>query len=138
MLKQTLMSGGDIRVVLMDSISSVDESDADAVVVSASHGGLSSGEYAVRFPLRLVFFNDAGGGKDHAGSAALELLQNMNRAAATISHDSARIGDALDHWENGVVSAANASARAAGVKVLASVRDTLDELMTTTPAERPV
>jgi hypothetical protein len=128
MLKETVVDEGGVRVVLMDSISYVDESDIGAVVVSASHGGLSSGEYATRFALRLVFFNDAGVGKDQAGRASLELLQKINRAAATVSHDSARIGDAADHWEHGVVSAANGIALAAGVRTGAPVRDVIAQL----------
>ena len=133
MLKETVVDEERVRVVLMDSISYVDESDTGAVVVSASHGGLSSGEYACRFALRLVFFNDAGVGKDQAGRASLELLQKKNRAAATVSHDSARIGDAADHWENGVISAANGTALAAGVRTGTPVRDVIAQLRLASP-----
>jgi hypothetical protein len=84
-------------------------------VVSASHGGVSSGEFALEVPLQGAFFNDAGVGKDEAGIAALAMLQARGVAAATVSHQSARIGDCQDTWEHGVVSHANASAQAVGL-----------------------
>lgn len=138
MLKRTVIDEAGVRVVVMDSISHVDESDTSAVVVSASHGGLSSGEYASAFPLRLVFFNDAGVGKDRAGRASLELLQKTHRPAATVSHDSARIGDAADHWENGVVSAVNSAALAAGVRIGMSVQDAIAQLGPANATGRPL
>jgi hypothetical protein len=61
-----------------------------------------------------VFFNDAGVGKDDAGVAALPYLQDRGIAAGTVAHDSALIGDALETWRCGVVSALNEAARTAG------------------------
>jgi hypothetical protein len=99
----------------MGSITQVEAQDEGAWVVSASHGGVSSGEFALEVPLQGAFFNDAGVGKDEAGIAALAMLQARGVAAATVSHRSARIGDCLDTWEHGVVSHANASAQALGL-----------------------
>ncbi|MDF3064162.1 MAG: hypothetical protein K0S06_4271 [Microvirga sp.] len=62
------------RVVMVDTIAHVAPEDAGHVVVAGSHGGVSSGEYAARVPVAAVFFNDAGGGKDDAGRAALPYL----------------------------------------------------------------
>src|SRR4051794_36455584 len=91
-LKKTIATVGEVRVVAMDSISYIDETDHDAVVVSASHGGTSSGEYATRHPAVMVIFNDAGVGKDQAGTQALKMLDALNVPAATVAHTSARIG----------------------------------------------
>ncbi|MCM2356220.1 MAG: hypothetical protein NDI68_05965 [Arenimonas sp.] len=116
MHKEEVASGPGGRVLLMGSITQVEPQDAGALVVSASHGGVSSGEYAlVLAPLRLAVFNDAGVGKDRAGIAALAMLQARGVAGATVSHDSARIGDAADAWAHGVVSHANAAAQALGL-----------------------
>lgn len=104
------------RVLLVDSITQLEPSDAGAVVViSGSHGGVSSAQYALAVPARLVVFNDAGVGKDEAGIAALALLQADGRAALAVAHDSARIGDARDAWAGGRVSRLNAAARALGI-----------------------
>ena len=73
-------------------------------MVAASHGGASSGEFALEVPLDVVVLNDAGIGKDDAGIAALGMLQGKGVAGVTVGHDTARIGDALDMWESGVIS----------------------------------
>lgn len=102
-------------VLLLDSITQLVPGDAGAVVVSGSHGGISSAQYALAVPLRLVVFNDAGIGKDDAGVAALALLQQAGRAALAVAHTSARIGDAQDHWDHGVVSRVNTAAAGLGL-----------------------
>lgn len=114
-MKQAIVQGPRGRVILVDSITRIEPQDAGSVVVSASHGGTSSGGFALEVPLALVFFNDAGVGKDGAGIAALDMLEQHGVPAACVAHTSARIGDALDTWENGVVSHANASALRAGI-----------------------
>ena len=113
MIKRAVAGRGPCKAILMDSISFVDAADAGHIVVSASHGGSSSAEYAGRYKLRAVFFNDAGVGKDNAGIAALGML---DVAAGTVSHLSARIGDADDMWRHGVLSHLNASAIGIGLR----------------------
>ena len=99
MLKATVVSSEKGRVVIMDSITKVTPDDAGANVVSASHGGASSGEFALEVPLSSVFFNDAGVGKEGAGIAALATLEARGIAAGTVSHESAKIGDSQDMWD---------------------------------------
>src|SRR5512134_318771 len=129
MLKQEVAKGAGGRVILMDSITKVTPDDAGAIVVCASHGGTSSGEFALEVPLKAVIFNDAGVGKDNAGIAALDMLQKRGVAAATVAHTSGRIGDSLDMWENGVLSHVNDVGRAAGLAPGARVRSTLTGLV---------
>jgi hypothetical protein len=129
MLKKTVEQGTGGKVVLMDSITKVSADDEGAVVVCASHGGTSSGEFALEVPLKLVVFNDAGGGKDDAGIAALEMLQGRGVAAATVAHTSGRIGDSLDMWKNGVLSHVNAAARELGLADGDKVCDRLTKLV---------
>ena len=74
MLRKTITHAGGDPVILVDSITKVEPGDADAIVVSASHGGQSSGEFALIVPFTAVFFNDAGIGKDEAGIAGLAML----------------------------------------------------------------
>lgn len=105
------------RVILADSIAEIGAEDAGAIVVCASHGGVSAGRYASAVALAAVFFNDAGVGKDQAGIAALSLLQDAGVAAGTVSHHSARIGEAQDTWASGVISYLNPAAREAGFEV---------------------
>lgn len=129
MVKQEVARGQGGRVLIMGSITQVEAQDAGAWVVSASHGGVSSGEFALEVPLRGAFFNDAGVGKDEAGIAALAMLQARGVAAATVSHQSARIGDCQDTWEHGVVSHANARALEWGILPGQSLREGLLRLL---------
>jgi hypothetical protein len=127
LLREEAARIGGRRVLLMDSISQVEPGDEGQIVVSASHGGASSGEYALRVPLGAVFFNDAGVGKDRAGTAALAMLQEVGVPAATYSHDTARIGDARDAWANGIVSHVNEAGRAAGLREGVPARAAVEE-----------
>ncbi|MET0442275.1 MAG: hypothetical protein ABW071_09860 [Casimicrobiaceae bacterium] len=125
MRKETVVRGERGRVVLLDTITSVDANDGGAIVVAASHGGTSSGEFALLYPLAAVFFNDAGVGKDDAGIAALAMLQARGVAAGAVSHQSCRIGDAEDMWKHGVISHANSAALALRLLPGMSLREAL-------------
>lgn len=131
MLKAVAARSARGHVLLIDSITQLSADDAGAIVVCGSHGGVSSAHFALAWPLWLVVFNDAGVGKDGAGIAALALLQQRGVAAASVRHDSARIGDALDAWQAGVLSHLNAAARqlglAEGEGVAAAVRRLLSD-----------
>jgi hypothetical protein len=105
------------RVVLMDSISYIDENDRNACIISGSHGGVSSARYALATSPVGVVFNDAGIGKDHAGIAGLRLLDTAHIPAMAVAHTSARIGDATDTWTCGIISAVNQAAAAYGITV---------------------
>lgn len=129
MFKEIVAGAGTMRVVAMDSISLVAAEDAGAIVVSGSHGGTSSGEIALEVALRAVFFNDAGIGRDNAGIAALDMLQQRGIAAGTVAHTSARIGDARDCWENGVISCVNPRARELGCAPGTQLRAALTALL---------
>ncbi|MGV3492329.1 MAG: hypothetical protein ACO1OY_00550 [Ramlibacter sp.] len=116
------------RILLLDSITRVEPQDAGSVVVCASHGGTSSGGFALEVPLQAVFFNDAGIGKDEAGIAALAMLQAAGVAAGAVAHTSARIGDAQDTWDHGVLSRLNARAEALGLRPGERLRDAVARL----------
>lgn len=103
-----------LRVV--HSITELSALDAGCIAVSGSHGGLSAARYAVAARPLLSVFNDAGIGKDDAGIAGLALLQLHRLAACTVSHHSARIGDAQSTLDDGVIQHMNAEARALGVQ----------------------
>ena len=108
----TIIETGEGRVLVMDSISYMgDDTRPSDVIVCASHGGFSAGEYVFRYPApRAVIYNDAGLGKDNAGIVALSMLDEKGIAAATVSHNSARIGDSEDTYENGVITHVNSVA----------------------------
>lgn len=128
MLVEEIERHGDRAIWLMDSIAAIAPAHEGALVLTGSHGGQSAGEYAVKYPLAAVFFNDAGIGKDEAGVVALVMLQNRSVIAGAVSHDSGRIGDALDMWQHGTLSRLNEAARAAGLILGMRVQDALRKL----------
>ena len=129
MLKEAVYEAGDRRIIIMDSITKVAPDDEGCFVVAASHGGASSGEFALEVPRGLVVLNEAGIGKDQAGIAALDMLQGRGVAGATVGHDSARIGDSRDMWESGIISRVNAAARSLGLAEGQSLKEMLPKLL---------
>lgn len=113
-------------VIAMDSISLISEGDRGAIVVSGSHGGAVSAAFAALHPPVLVVFNDAGGGKSDAGRAAIAILDAEKIASATVAHTTARIGDSLDTWASGTISAVNSVGRDAGLRDGAPLRDAVE------------
>ncbi|AOU74853.1 hypothetical protein DUI70_0159 [Streptomyces albus] len=107
---------GGVRIAVADSISFIGPQFAGQLVVTGSHGGASAGEYALRAQVAAVACNDAGVGKDRAGIAGLDALEEKGVIGVGVGHDSARIGDGADSWESGIISHANAAALAAGVR----------------------
>ena len=102
--------------LLFDSITEAVGRGGGRIVVSGSHGGVSSGRFALQAAPRLAVFNDAGVGKDNAGIAALAMLQAAGIAACTVAHNSARIGQAHSTLDDGVISFVNDSAAAIGLR----------------------
>jgi len=117
-----------LRVV--DSITELGAQDEGCIAVSGSHGGLSSARFALAARPLLSIFNDAGIGKDKAGLAALGFLQARDLAACTVSHNSARIGEAQSTLDDGIISHLNARAFSQGVRVDQRCHQVIDYLQT--------
>jgi hypothetical protein len=101
---------------LVDSITELSAQDVGCVAVSGSHGGISSARYALAARPLLSVFNDAGVGRDAAGIAALDFLQQHGLAACTVAHTSACIGQARSSYDDGMVSYVNPLAAALGLR----------------------
>jgi hypothetical protein len=104
-------------VRLLDSVALVRPDDVDAIVITGSHGGLLGGNpaSAIKHAVFAAFYNDAGVGIDNAGTSRLPALQQRGIAGITVDANSARIGDGMSMWQQGVVSFVNARAQSLGV-----------------------
>ncbi len=102
-------------IVLAPTATRIPETVRGRVLVCGSHAGVYAGYLAARAGVRAVVLNDAGVGRDDAGIGALGHCQALGIAAAAVSHDSARIGDAEDMLAHGVISHRNAIAAGIGV-----------------------
>jgi hypothetical protein len=110
-------------IVLADTATKLGPDAPGGVIVTGSHGGRYAAYLTLKVHPRAVIHNDAGVGKDQAGIAVIAMAQALGVAAATLAHTSCRIGDAADMLARGVVSHANATARALGVSPGMPCRD---------------
>lgn len=104
------------EVTVCDSITQLGAGDRGRVVVSGSHGGLYAAYVAARDGARAVILNDAGRGLDDAGIAGLRYLDALAIPAATVGHETARIGDGADMMRRGVLTVVNTAAAALGCR----------------------
>jgi hypothetical protein len=129
--RHAFASTGHRRVWALDSVSLVRPEDAHAVLVTGSHGALLGGkpDRVLDVDVHAAFFNDAGGGKDGAGWSRLAALDARGIAAATVSCDSARIGEGRSTYETGVLSHANEAARRLDVREGMTCREAVARLL---------
>lgn len=112
-----ILSDSHTSIVVMDSVAYMNESQKGNVIVCGSHGGESAARQVLRFNPSGVIFNDAGKGKEDAGISGLKLCDEAGIPAAAIDTFSARIGDGMDTYESGIVSAVNDEAVKCGISV---------------------
>ena len=123
---------GHREVWALDSVSLARADDRRAILVTGSHGGLLGGKAAdgiLEVDAFAAFFNDAGGGKDDAGYARLPVLDSRGVAGATVSCNTARIGDGRSTYDTGVISRVNAVARRLDLKEGLSAREAVARLV---------
>lgn len=127
------MAESDIPGVrVADTITKMSSDDKGLVIVAASHGGVYPGYLTAAGRCRGVILNDAGLGLDRAGIGALDYLNRLGIAAATVGHDTARIGDGADMIANGRITFVNAAAEKLGCRTGQSAAEAA-RLMTSAP-----
>lgn len=126
----TVMGG--VEVWALDSVGKLVPEDAGRILLIGSHGALHGGRpgsalnlHGAPVAAHVAIFNDAGVGADGAGITRLAELDARGIAAATVSHISARIGDARSIWETGVLSHVNLHAGRRNAHLGQSVLDWL-------------
>jgi hypothetical protein len=111
------LPGARRRILLLDSASLVRPDDAGEIIVTGSHGGLIGGDpaLALRTDGLAAAFNDAGR-SDGPGTSRLPALDRRSVAAVTVAASSACIGDAASTFRDGIITAANGTARRWGAR----------------------
>ncbi len=109
--------------------------DAGQIVITGSHGGTpaSMPELTLQVDALAALFNDAGIGIDEAGVSRLPALDRRGIAAAAVDTMSARIGDGLSTWRDGVLSRVNQSARRLGAVPGMTARAWVEQLLIAAP-----
>lgn len=118
----------DVPILTIDTATKFDRRHRDAIVVCGSHGGVYPGYLAAKARLRALLANDAGVGLERAGIGCLDYCRALGMAAATIAHDSARIGDGEDMRRRGRISHVNQVAAGVGCMPGQRVEDALEAL----------
>lgn len=122
--------GDGIKVIGCDSTSLVKAEDEGDIVVTASHGDLlkDSPSWGDRPDVLAAVFNDAGSDDP----TRLGDLDTRGIAGATVSTESARIGDARSTYEDGIISHINETARRRGARIEMSCRDFVQQILDST------
>ena len=102
---------------------SINEPRPRDVFIQASHCGLTLVPHVLKLNLKGVIANDAGRGKDDSGIASFPYLAREGIAVAAVGAMSARIGDVMSTWEDGVISCMNEVAEKRGVREGMRTRD---------------
>ncbi len=87
------------------------------VVCIGANAARVFGESILEIGPRGAIGNDCGIGKNRSAIAGLPMLDRSAIAAAAVAALSARIGDGMSTWRDGVISAVNATADSRGVKI---------------------
>ena len=103
-----------VAIHTTDTITKMLPAHRGQVVVAGSHGGVYAGWCAAKGGARAVILNDAGVGKDQAGTSSLPFLDEIGLAAATADSQSCRIADAADMLASGIISSVNRTAAELG------------------------
>lgn len=123
-------TAGGGAVVCTDSIAfGLPEDAGRNVLCTAGHTGRSAVPYLLRVrPLGFIC-SDGGRGRDDSGMAGLALVESEGLAGATVDARTARMGDGLSTYADGVISACNAGARARGVREGMPAREAATRLL---------
>lgn len=105
------------KIMAMGSVTFIKPENEGDVICTGSHFGLTSAAYSSRFRLRGVICNDAGRCRDDSGIAGLEVCQRKGIPGGAVSVETARIGEGMSTYADGILSAVNDAARALGVDV---------------------
>ena len=122
---------GHRQVWAIDSVSLTRAGDRRMIVVTGSHGALlgAKPDHILETDVFAALFNDAGGGKDGAGYSRLPVLDARGIAAATVSCQTARIGDGRSTYETGILSHINDVARRLDLREGMSAREAVARLV---------
>ena len=107
---------GEPPIIIIDTVTKLGPEHKGTVLFGGSHGAVYAGYLAAKAKVHAVILNDAGVGKDQAGISSLAFLDGIGMAAATVAHDTGRIGDGKDQATNGRISHVNKAAAAVGAR----------------------
>lgn len=122
------------EVVVTDSIIFARPEDRDRnVLVTAGHTGTSGASFLLEFRPWGFICSDGGGAKNDSGTAGLAIVEEHGLAGASVSAETAAIGDAVSTYEDGIIAACNGPAEHRGVRVGMPAREAAHLLLQEAP-----
>ncbi len=133
--RTVMEKGPDGRAIICtDSIAfGLPEDIGTNVLLTAGHSGRSCVEYVVRCRPYGYIGSDGGKGFEDSGVAGLKMVEEIGVPSAAVDARQAAMGDGLSTWKVGTISAVNALAAAAGVKVGMSAQEAARLLLNRKP-----
>ncbi len=110
---------------------SIKEPRPNDVFLQGSHCGQTL-IHVIPLKLRGIIANDAGRGMDDSGIASFGPLAEAGIAAAAVGAMTARIGDVMSTWNDGVISVMNEVAEQRGVQVGMTAKEAARKMLETT------
>ena len=95
------------------------------VFALATHSARVAAEHAFRWGVKGWIANDAGPSKNNSGISGLAICGEKGMPAAAVAAMSARIGDGLSTYHEGIISAVNAPAKGKGITIGMSAKEAL-------------
>jgi uncharacterized protein YunC (DUF1805 family) len=112
------------QIVCTDSIAFGLPEDRDRnVLCTAGHTGRSAVPYLRDVQPWGFICSDGGGGRDNSGMVGIYIVEEDGLAGATVDARTARMGDGVSTWTDGIISAANVHAQRRGVEIGMGARD---------------
>jgi hypothetical protein len=134
--RSTVHAAADGReIVCTDSIAfGLPEDRGRNVLCTAGHTGRSAVPYLRSVAPWGFICSDGGGGKQASGTAGLRVVEADGLAGAAVDARTARMGDGLSTYRDGVISARNVHAARRGVEVGQPAREAALALLATASA----
>jgi len=121
-----------VLVLVVDGVVKLPPEANGAIVVGSSNATVYAAYFSAKAGARAAIHHDCGIGRDEAGGRGLAWAEQHGMAMAAVATDSARVGDAADMLQRGIISRVNRLAAMCGVENGQTVVQAV-ELLTSAP-----
>jgi hypothetical protein len=105
-----------VPVIVVGGVVKLPPEASGAVVVGGSNATAYAAYFSAKAGVRAAIHHDCGIGRDEAGVSGLPWANQHGMAMAAVATDSARVGDAEDMLQRGIISRANRLAATCGLE----------------------
>src|SRR5271169_2298837 len=96
-----------VPVLMFDGVTKLPPEANGAIVIGGSNATVYAAYFSAKAGARAAIHHDCGIGRDEAGVRGLPWAEQHGMAMVTVATDSARVGDAADMLQRGIISRGN-------------------------------